>query len=128
MAHATIYDPNAGGDVAANVEVAEDGIYVFNERGRRLQHWPYPEIANAFASGAANVLIRRHRPEIRLHVDEAALYDDIVKRAPHLRRRSLISFAVLWTGMPDKVQTVLVLFVIFGLPLLLYSVMAGWLH
>jgi hypothetical protein len=128
VAHATIYNPNAGGDVPANVDVADDGVYVFDERGRRLQHWPYAEIANAFTSGAVTVLIRRDRPEIRLRIDEAALYDAIATRSPQLRRRSLISFAMLWGAVPEEAQIAVIVFVVVGLPVLLYSLVAGWLH
>jgi len=130
VAQSTIYDPNAGGDVAANLQLAEDGLYGFDVRGRKLQRWAYSEIEHAFAANARSdhVLIRRGRPEIRLHLEEAAVYESLALRAPQLRPRRSLSFLALWAGVPEQAQTTVLLFLIFGLPLLLYSIVAGWFH
>ena len=127
MTQSLIYDPNAGGDVAANVVIADDGLYVFNAGGRRLQHWPYEEIAHAFPAGEGmnHVLVRHGRPEIRLNVAEGAVYDGIARRAPQLRPRSLLSFAKIWSGVPDEAQMVIVI-AIFALPVLLYYSVTSW--
>jgi hypothetical protein len=124
-----IYDPNAGGDVAANLDFAEDGLIVFDRRGRTLQRWPYGEIIHAFAPGEHRdtVLAHRSRPEIRLQVRDATVYKAIRMRAPQLRpaRRGWKNFFFIIEGMPGEAQLgiyILVGSVIFGV----YGFIKGW--
>lgn len=110
-----IYDPNAGGDVEANLNFEADGLTVFGPTGRRLHHWRYSEIVHAFPrrQGKDAYLIHPSRPELRLQVRNGAVYDAIAARAPQLRRRSVISWHAVWESLPEEFHFVL-LFGLFG--------------
>lgn len=110
-----IYDPNAGGDVDANLQIAEDGLYVFGQNGKQLQFWRYDEIVNAFATRADNdrVLARRGRPEIALTVGDSATYRAIADRAPQLRRLPRRLLWTVWQGVPEEGQIGLLVFAAF---------------
>jgi hypothetical protein len=74
-----IYDPNAGGNVEANLNFETNGLTVFGPHGRKLQHWPYREIIHAFPKweGLDRYLAHASRPEIRLQVGDSAVYDAV---------------------------------------------------
>jgi hypothetical protein len=109
-----IYDPNAGGDVEANLNFEADGLTVFGPTGRKLQHWPYSEIVHAFPKGSGSDAVLTHigRPEVRLRVRAEGIYDAIQERAPQLRRRGF-GWRWFWStlgGMPNEAQVGLYLF------------------
>jgi hypothetical protein len=110
-----IYDPNAGSDVAANLDFAADGLTVFGGNGRKLQHWPYAEIVHAYPSGASKdeFLAHTSRPEIRLQVRNEAIYKAIRERAPQLRplRRGWRTFWKTMEGMPNEARLGIVVLV-----------------
>jgi hypothetical protein len=110
-----IYDPNAGGDVEANLNFEADGLTVFGPTGRKLHHWRYSEIVHAFPKrqGMNEVLIHPSRPELRLRVGHAATYDAIAERAPQLRRRAIITWQGVMALVPDEFHYVLFL-ALFG--------------
>ena len=103
-----IYDPNAGGDVTANLNFEADGLTVFGPNGRKLQHWPYSEIVHAFPKDQRKDEYLAHvaRPEIRLQVRLDAEYDAIAARAPQLRRRRWAAklFWGVMHGLPQEAQ------------------------
>jgi hypothetical protein len=103
-----IYDPNAGGNVPANLDFAADGLTVFNAQGRKLQHWPYAEIVHAYPPDAGKDAILAHagRLEIQLQVRDDVVYAAIRARAPQLRplRRGWKSFWTVMRGMPEQAQ------------------------
>jgi hypothetical protein len=76
-----IYDPNAGGDVQVTLQLAGDGLYIFDSSGARLHHWPYATIMNA---GANFILAHNSHPDVRLTVGDHTLYQAIAIRAPQL--------------------------------------------
>ena len=118
-----IYDPLAGDDVVANLQLAEDGLYIFRESGKRLQHWRYDEIAHAFEprDGNDTVLIHRARPEIRLTMNELPMYDAIVTRAPQLRSRSVHSVRNAWNAVPDQSKLAVFILVFSAILFVLYQ-------
>ena len=101
-----IFDPNAGGDVEANLQIAEDGLYVFGPNGKRLQFWRYDEIVNAsaFAEDDDRVLVQRGRPEIRLTLADDSIYRTIAVQAPQLRRLPQRLLETIWRGVPEEIQ------------------------
>jgi len=76
-----ISDPVAGGDVQVTLQLAGDGLYIFDPSGRRLHHWRYATIMNA---GTDFVLASNSNPDIRLTVRDHGLYQAIAIRAPQL--------------------------------------------
>lgn len=111
----TIYDPTAGGDVAVSLQVAGDGLYIFDPNGKRLHRWPYAEIVNAIPAGAGmdHVLARQGRPEVRLFVAEPAFYEAVAVQAPQLRRSSRL-FGMILQGMPEQILRGLVVMGLVG--------------
>ena len=120
-----IYDPNAGGDVEANLNFEADGVTVFGPTGRKLHHWRYSEIVHAFPRGEGmnEILIHPSRPELRLRVQNGAVYDEIAARAPQLRRRSFIPWQEIWEAVPAEFHYVLFLAVFGSSGLGLYLLM-----
>ena len=124
-----IYDPNAGGDVEANLNFEADGLTVFGPTGRKLQYWPYGEIIHAFPKAERKDAVLAHlsRPELRLRVRNDVVYDAIRERAPQLRRRGF-GWGWFWStlaGMPHEARYGLYLLagiVIFTI----YHFVAGW--
>lgn len=96
-----IQDPVAG-DVAVDLQIAGDGLYIFDRGGTRLHFWRYAEIADA---GADRVLARQGRPEVRLMVGGDVPYQTIIARAPHLRQPLEGTLAVA----PDRLARVFAL-------------------
>lgn len=124
-----IYDPNAGGDVEANLNFEADGLTVFGPTGRKLQHWPYTEIIHAFPKGSGSEAVLAHtgRPEVRLRVHNEGIYDAIQARAPQLRRRGFGWgwFWSAWRGIPDEVQ--FGLYLVAGIAIIsIYRFVSGW--
>jgi hypothetical protein len=76
-----IYDPNAGEDVEVTLQMAGDGLYIFDSSGARLHHWPYAAVMN---TGLDFVLAHNSHPEVRLTVGDRSLYQAIAIRAPQL--------------------------------------------
>jgi hypothetical protein len=130
MTAAVIFDPEAGDNVEANLQIAEDALYVFGRSGKQIQRWQYDELANAFAAHEKmdRVLIRRGRPEIRLRLTESGAYDLVQQRSPQLRRRRRgfgISFGEIWQGVPGEGQIGLIIGVCSGV-YFLYHWISGW--
>ena len=76
-----ISDPVAGGDVQVTLQLAGDGLYIFDSSGARLHHWPYATIMNA---GADFVLAHNSHPDVRLTVGDHGVYQAIALRASQL--------------------------------------------
>ena len=124
-----IHDPKVGGDVEARLDFGAEGLTVFDPNGRKLQHWPYPEIMHAHPPGAWRNAILSHpsRPEIHLNVRDDAVYDSIRERAPQLRRprRGWRMFFAVLGGMPHEPQVGM--FVLAGAAVCaIYGFFAGW--
>jgi hypothetical protein len=124
-----IYDPNAGGDVEANLNFEAEGLTVFGPTGRKLQHWHYTEIIHAFPKGSGSDAVLAHtgRPEVRLRVRSEGIYDAIQERAPQLRRRGF-GWGWFWGalgGMPSEAQ--LGLYALAGIVIFtIYRFVSGW--
>jgi len=110
-----IYDPNAGGDVEVTLQMAGDGLYIFDSSGARLHHWPYAAIMN---TGPDFVLAHNSHREIRLTIGDRSLYQAIAIRAPQLsqpperftREQGERIRGSMWSGGVSGSSFVIVLF------------------
>jgi hypothetical protein len=75
-----IHEPD-GGDTEVNLQVAEDGLYIFDRDGRRLHSWPYAELMD---TGRARAVAQNRRPDVTLIMGNALTYREIAQRAPQL--------------------------------------------
>ena len=71
----------AGGDVQVTLQMADDGLYIFDASGKRLHLWPYAAIMNARADF---VLAHNSHPDVRLTVGDHGVYQAIALRASQL--------------------------------------------
>ena len=57
---------NAGGQAEVDLQIAGDGLYIFDRGGKRLHFWPYAEIVDAIAANdeMVHVMARRTRRDI----------------------------------------------------------------
>jgi hypothetical protein len=101
-----IHDPNAGGDVEVQLQIAGDGLYIFDRGGKRLNFWPYADMINAIpANGEMDHVLAHHtRRDITLTVGDDGSYATIAIRAPQLRQPRERLLRRVWEGVPEQVR------------------------
>jgi hypothetical protein len=101
-----IHDPKVGGNVEVQLQIAGDGLYIFDRGGKRLHFWPYAEIINAIpANGEMDHVLAHHtRRDITLTVGDDSSYATIAIRARQLRRPRERLLRRIWEGVPEQVQ------------------------